>query len=68
LKKLEALKLNHTKVTDTGMQDLTPLQGLMTLELRGLPITDIGLGKLLALKGLRRLTIDRGNDVSEKVH
>ena len=52
--KLRRLDINHTRVTDDGLQTVGKLTYLQSLWLGDLEITDVGLEHLKAIRGLAR--------------
>jgi formyltetrahydrofolate synthetase len=54
---LEALDLDHTKVTDAGIAKLTGLTRLLNLELDSVELTDAGVAQLGALRSLKELDL-----------
>jgi hypothetical protein len=56
---LEALQLDHTRVTDAGLEHVRTMEGLQHLGLQELPITDAGLARLAGMKSLQGLSVDR---------
>jgi Leucine-rich repeat (LRR) protein len=63
-KKLEALYLGLSKVSDDGLKQLTTLKNLRILHLVDLPISDAGIKELAALNGLQDLAIN-GTQVTD---
>jgi len=57
LKKLQALDLRVTRVTDAGLKDLKPLKSLQSLNLTNTAVTDAGLAHFKDCKGLRELDL-----------
>jgi hypothetical protein len=59
LKKVTALDLRHSKITDTGIIHLKPLTNLRALYLYNTQVTDGGLKHLKSLKKLQELSLRR---------
>jgi serine/threonine protein kinase/sugar lactone lactonase YvrE len=59
LTNLRSLNLDHTEVTDEGMQDVAGLTGLVSLSLTNTQVTDAGLAKLKSLAGMDDLRLDK---------
>jgi hypothetical protein len=55
---LETLTLNHDRITDSGLTELTKLKSLKTLELRHTQISDAGLKTIAKIVSLTKLTLD----------
>lgn len=55
---LESLSLNGNQITDTGLEHLKDLTGLINLSLYGTQVTDAGLKHLSGLTNLSELSLD----------
>jgi serine/threonine protein kinase/Leucine-rich repeat (LRR) protein len=54
---LSSVSLPNTAVTDTGLEHLKELKGLVALDLNGTKVTDLGLAHLRELKALTSLNL-----------
>ncbi len=58
LKYLEMLELNGTRITDSGLKELSEHRNLNVLCLKGTNITDVGMKTIGVLKNLQNLFLD----------